>query len=393
MKKQLLFIMPKLCIGGAEKSLVSLLQLLDYDKYNVDLLLFRKEGAFLTDVPAQVNIKDAGEEYLQFDGSASQYIKGCLKKLSVSRILNRIIYSKAVSSDDYAKSWQCLKKIMAAPEKHYDAAIAYLENTSTYYCADCISADKKIAYVHCDYRKLVSRPDFDAKYYKKFDRIVTISDECLNSLAETFPEYKDKLTVIENITSEKTVKYFAEKPIDDFEADGATKILTIGRLAPPKGHDMAVTAAKILSDRGYDFKWFALGSGDLEQQIKKQITELGLEERFILLGERSNPYPYLKACDIYAQTSYSEGKSIAIDEAKIFGKPIVCTSFPTVYDQLTDGETALLAEINAESIAEKIEMLLNDSSLCRTLSGNLKKEELGNEKEIDKFYQLLEGKI
>ena len=89
----------------------------------------------------------------------------------------------------------------------------------------------------------------------------------------------------------------------------------------------------------------------------------------------------------------SHAIKVAIDEAKIFGKPIVCTSFPTVYDQLTDGETALLADINAESIAEKIEMLLNDSSLCRTLSGNLKKEELGNEKEIDKFYQLLEGKI
>lgn len=393
MKKQLLFIIPKLCIGGAEKSLISLLQLLDYSAYDVDLLLFRKEGTFIADVPKQVNIIDAGEEYLHFDGSASQYIKGCLKKLSVSRILNRIVYSKAVGSGDYAKGWQCLKKIMLAPQKHYDAAIAYLENTSTYFCADCVSADKKIAYVHCDYRKLVNRPDFDGKYYRKFDSIVTISDECLNSLAETFPEYREKLTVIENITSAKTVNTFAEKPIDDFESDGAPKILTVGRLAPPKGHDMAVDAAKILSDKGYSFKWFALGSGDLEEKIREQIKSLGLEEKYILLGERANPYPYLKACDIYAQTSYSEGKSIAIDEAKIFAKPIVCTSFPTVYDQLADGETALLAEISAESIAEKIEMLLNDESLCQNLSENLKKEKAGNEKEIDKFYQLLEDKI
>ncbi|MBQ3497539.1 MAG: glycosyltransferase [Clostridia bacterium] len=393
MKKQLLFIIPRLCIGGAEKSLISLLRLLDYSAYDVDLLLFRKEGEFLADVPKQVSITDAGEEYIRFDGSAVQYIKGCIKKLRISDIINRTVYSKAVGSGDYAKSWSCLKKTMTAPKKHYDTAIAYLEDTATYYCADCVSADKKIAYVHCDYRKLVNRPDFDREYYKKFDRIVTISDECLASLAEVFPEYKDKLTVIENITSEKTVKHFAEKPIDDFEADGAKKILTVGRLAPPKGHDMAVEAAKILSDKGYDFKWFALGSGDLEQQIKEQVKSLGLEDKFILLGAKANPYPYFDGCDIYVQTSYSEGKSIAIDEAKIFAKPIVCTSFPTVYDQLTDGKTALLAEINAESIAEKIEILLNDDSLCKALSENLKKEKAGNEEEIDKFYQLPECKI
>ena len=156
---------------------------------------------------------------------------------------------------------------------------------------------------------------------------------------------------------------------------------------------MAVSAAKILSDKGYDFKWFAIGKGQLEDQIKEQIKSLGLEEKFILLGERANPYPYTKNCDIYVQPSYFEGKSIAIDEAKIFAKPIVCTSFPTVYDQLTDGETALLAEINAESIAEKIEVLLNSDELCRTLSDNLKKEKAGNEEEIDKFYALPEGKI
>ena len=111
------------------------------------------------------------------------------------------------------------------------------------------------------------------------------------------------------------------------------------------------------------------------------------------MGEKANPYPYIKNCDIYVQPSYFEGKSIAVDEAKIFAKPIVCTKFPTVYDQLTDGETALLAEINAGSIAEKIETLLNSEELCKSLSENLKKEKAGNEEEIDKFYALLEGKL
>lgn len=393
MKKKLLFIMPQLGIGGAEKSLISLLEQIDYSAYDVDLLLFRKEGAFLADVPCQVNIIDTGSEYVCFDGSASRYIKSCLKRLRISRILNRIFYSKAVKSGDLDGIWKSLKRIMTAPQKHYDAAIAYLETTSTYYCADCVSAGKKIAYVHCDYRKHNFNPEFDRDFYSRFDSIVTISDECLASLAETFPESREKLTVIENITSEKTVRLLSEKAVDDFESDGAKKILTVGRLAPPKGHVMAVDAANILNRKGCNFKWYALGSGELEQQIRQQITKLGLEEKFILLGERANPYPYIANCDVYAQTSYSEGKSIAVDEAKIFAKPIVCTKFPTVYDQLTDGSTALLAEINAESIAEKIEALLNSEELCKTLSENLKKEKAGNEEEIDKFYALLEDKL
>lgn len=128
-------------------------------------------------------------------------------------------------------------------------------------------------------------------------------------------------------------------------------------------------------------------------KIQAEIANRSLEDKFILLGEKSNPYPYIKGCDIYVQPSYYEGKSIAIDEAKAFAKPIVCTSFPTVYDQLKDGETAVLAEINAQSIAQKIEVLLNDEALCDTLSENLKKEKIGNEEEIDKFYNLLEGKL
>ena len=89
------------------------------------------------------------------------------------------------------------------------------------------------------------------------------------------------------------------------------------------------------------------------------------------------------------QSSYYEGKSIAIDEAKCLAKPIVTTKFTTVHDQLCDGETALLAEIDAESVAGKIEQLFLDENLSEKLKENLKKEKHGNEEEIEKFYALL----
>ena len=393
MKKQLLFIMPDLGSGGAEKALTTLLNLFDYEAYDVDLFLFRRQGLFLPNVPPQVNVTDGGKDYELFDGSASACIKSSIKKLNFSLAANRIKYIAALKSGNKTATWGCIKKVLSRTDKHYDVAVAYLEGNSIYYCVDCVDADVKIGYIHNDYNGLGLDKNFDRPYFEKLDYLVSVSEECVNVLKENFPHLKDKIRLMFNIVSPTVLKSLGNDNAEEYKNTKAKKLLTVGRFSSQKGYDMAVAAADILNRKGYDFRWFAIGKGQLEEQIKEQIKSLGLEEIFILLGEKSNPYPYINNCDIYVQPSYFEGKSIAIDEAKIFAKPIVCTSFPTVYDQLTDGETALLAEINAESIAAKIEMLLKDDSLCKTLSDNLKKEKAGNEEEIDKFYQLLEGKI
>ncbi len=392
MKKKLLFIMPNLGSGGAEKALTNLLSLFDYESYEVDLLLFRREGIFLADVPEKVNIIDGGKNYAAFDASAAAYIKSKLLGFDFKSAVNRIEYSKAISSGNREKIWQCLKKAIKKPQKHYDVAVAYLEGNSVYYCVDCVDADRKIGYVHNDYNGLDLDKNFDKPYFEKLDYLVTVSDECANVLCKTFPESAHRVRMLENIISPTLLKSLAKTAPEEYETDSKI-LLTIGRFSAQKGYDMAVKAAEILDKKGYDFKWFAVGKGELMPQIKEEISNCSLEEKFILLGEKSNPYPYIKDCDIYVQPSYFEGKSIAIDEAKAFAKPIVCTSFPTVYDQLTDSETALLADINPQSIAQKIEELLNNEALCKTLSNNLKKENQGNEEEIDKFYMLLEGKL
>ena len=393
MKKKLLFIMPDLGSGGAEKALITILNLFDYSRYDVDLFLFRRQGLFLPDVPSQVHITDGGKDYELFDGSASVCIKSSIKKLNFSSAANRIKYSKALESGNRTAVWSCIKKALPKIDKHYDVAVAYLEGNSVYYCVDAVDADVKIGYVHNDYNKLGLDKDFDRPYFEKLDYLVSVSDECVNVLKENFPHLKDKIRLMLNIVSPSMLDSLGKESAAEYKNANEKILLTVGRFSQQKGYDMAVEAAKILSDKGYNFKWFAIGKGDMMQQIADRIKELNLEDKFIILGERANPYPYINNCDIYVQPSYFEGKSIAVDEAKIFAKPIVCTKFPTVYDQLTDGETALLAEINAGSIAEKIETLLNSEELCKSLSENLKKEKAGNEEEIDKFYALLEGKL
>lgn len=346
-------------------------------------------------IPEQVNLIDFEENYKIFSLPLSQSIKTYVTKGRIISAVQRFMYSKAVNSKSGStlyrdqKAWKYMRKAFQNKLTGYDAAIGYLEGKPNFFVADCVEAKVKIGYIHSDYPKLQMDKKTDEKFFKMLDYIVGVSDKCADILKENFPDLSHKIRYIENITSPSTLKKLATENVPEFKNSDKKILLTVGRIAQPKGYDIAVDAAEILDKNGIDFKWFAIGKGPLEEEIKQKISDKELEEKFILLGERANPYPYLNGCDIYVQSSYYEGKSIAIDEAKCFAKPIVTTKFTTVLDQLTDGETALLAEIDAGSVAEKIIQLINDESLCKALGENLKKEKVGNEEEIQKFYELL----
>lgn len=395
MKKKLLFVMESMGSGGGERSLLTLLQLIDYDKHSVDLMLFNSSGLFMDMIPEQVNIISFGKSYESFVQPFGVSLKKYLLKGNLKGAYNRFMYSKTVNGKEGSTlyrdqlAWKYMKGAVAVDLPEYDAAIGYLEGKPNFFVADCVKAKVKIAYIHSDYRKLEMDKKLDEKIFEKFDYVVGVSDKCADILREEFPDLKEKIRAVENITSPEVLRKMAEESAEEYENANSKVLLTIGRIAPPKGYDIAVDAAEILTENGADFKWFAIGKGELQAEIEQKIKEKNLENKFILLGERANPYPYINGCDVYVQPSYYEGKSIAIDEAKCFAKPIVATRFTTVLDQLADGETAVLAEIDAKSVAEKIMRLMADEKLCEHLSENLKKEKLGNEEEINKFYEML----
>ncbi len=382
--------------GGGEKSLLTLLQLFDYSKYNVDLMLFNPSGLFFDMLPIEVNIMPIGDKYEMFSAPLVQSAKRLLLKGKISLSVKRILYSRTVNSNKGSSlyrdqlSWKYMKSAMPAPQKKYDAAIGYLEGKPNFFVADCVDAKVKIGYIHSDYSKLETDAGIDEYFFKKLNYVVGVSDECVDVLKKAFHDLSEKFVKIENITSPKLLKKMADKIPVEFEKNMHKKtLLTIGRIAEPKGYDIAIDAAEILYKKGYDFKWFSIGKGELREEFERRIKEKNLQDKFVFLGERANPYPYLANCGIYVQPSYYEGKSIAIDEAKCFAKPIVATKFTTVHDQLCDGETALLADIDAVSVAEKIEQIIADENIAETLTKNLKKIKHGNEEEIEKFYALL----
>lgn len=392
MKKKILFVIPSLRSGGAEKSLITLLSLFDYEKYDVDLLSFRRDGLFFDKIPQEVNVIKGTEDYEIFDGDAKSAIKYFIKKGKISSAIDRIKYIKCYKESDSAlredKMWSLLKKQLPVITKKYDCAIGYLEGNASYFVADDVCAERKICYVHNDFKKLDLDKEKNRKLFQKCDKVVTVSQVCLESLEDEFCDLIEKFAVIENITSPKILNKYAEE-ISPYGGEDRTTITTVGRLAAQKAIDLAVKACAELKERGKSVRWYHIGIGELKTEIEELIKSLSLEDDFILLGERSNPYPYIAGCDIYVQSSRYEGKSIAIDEAKCLKRPIVTTNFTTVADQITDGVNGLISEMNEIDIADKIEKLIDDADLRNKLSENLSKEKTGNEEEIEKLYRLL----
>ncbi len=392
MKKKILFVIPSLRSGGAEKSLITLLSLFDYKKYDVDLLSFRRDGLFFDKIPQEVNVIKGTEDYEMFDGDVKSAVKYFIKKGKISSVVDRVKYIQCCKENDGAlreeKMWSLLKKQLPVLTARYDCAIGYLEGNASYFVADDVCAQRKICYVHNDFKKLGLDKEKNRKLFQKCDKVVTVSQVCLESLTDEFCEFKEKFVVIENITSPKILNKYAEES-SPYEGEDKTIITTVGRLAPQKAIDLAVKACAELKKRGKPVRWYHIGTGELKTEIEELIKDSGIENDFILLGERSNPYPYISGCDIYVQPSRYEGKSIAIDEAKSLKRPIVATNFTTVADQITDGVNGLICEMNEIDIADKIEKLIDDTDLRNKLSENLSEEKTGNEEEIEKLYRLL----
>ncbi|PFJ08219.1 glycosyl transferase [Bacillus cereus] len=391
MKKNILFVINNLNCGGAEKALISLLETINYSMYNVDLFLFKHEGLFFRKIPQQVNLLEEPYEYQYFDMPIKTAIIDCVKKGRIDIALARSCAGYIFKSEQNRVRceqmiWKYISKSLRGIDKNYDVAIGYLEKNPVYFCVDKVKAKKKIGFIHNDYDELGMDPKIDSEYFAKLDSIVTVSRECANVLKERFPMYKKKVKVMYNIVSSNMINKMSLEKVD--MKDKGIKIISVGRLNYQKGFEMAIEACKELEGNGYKITWYVVGEGEERVNLEKMIEENDLKGKFILLGIKENPYPYIREANIYVQPSRFEGKSIAIDEAKILHKPIVITNFSTAKDQIKNKENGIIVEMDPHAISEGIKKLIDNEELRNKLTSNLSKENLGTESEIEKLYAL-----
>ena len=169
-----------------------------------------------------------------------------------------------------------------------------------------------------------------------------------------------------------------------------TRLLSVGRFSEAKNYDNVPDICRRMVEAGVDVKWFIIGYGGDEQLIRDKITEAGMQEHVIILGKRSNPYPYIKACDIYVQPSRYEGKSVTVREAQMLCKPVVVTNYPTAKSQIRDGEDGVIVPLENDGCAKGLAKVIVDKNLQVKLIEYLRTHDYGNENEVEKVYSLIE---
>lgn len=363
MKKRLLFIIDSLNCGGAEKSLVSLLPLLDYARLDVDLLIFRRGGVYEKYLPQQVNI-------IRHD----LYGKMFIDKVSHGLCQLGFSYNLRYGTKRHGAEthWRSMHKAIKSLENKYDVAVAYQQGLPTFFLATKVDASQKISWINADVFEAGYDMNFCKQFYDKMDNVVAVSEKLSEKLSSRAPWMREKLCCIYDIINPDIVHKLAHEQVDDMPIDNdETAIVTVGRLTKPKNHILAVDVAKILKDKGMAFKWFFVGEGEMRPAIEGRIQELGLGKNVYLLGLKENPYPYMNKADVYVQTSNFEGFGMTIAEAKILQRPVVSTNFDIVHDQIIDRKNGLIAEMTPESVADCIIELSCDKDLRDTITGNL----------------------
>lgn len=393
-KKKILIVSGGMEIGGIERSLLGLLGEFDYDSYDVDLFLHSVSGEFLPLVDKRCNLLPEIPQC----AAMTKPLKTVLGKyplIALSRLYKRFTVQKKYGLNDASSFallsgyWQSCVKYMPSPEKEYDAAVSFMWPHE--YTAKKVKAKKKIAWIHTDYT--VARMDFekDEKTWRRFDKIAGVSDDVCTAFAKVYPSLADKLITIENVLSPDFVRAQArlESPCDintDFPV-----ILSVGRFCHQKAFELISQYSRIMLDKGYEHRWYIIGYGGEEELIKKEINKYKVEDSVIVLGKKANPYPYMAACDIYAQPSRYEGKAVTVREAQILGKPVLITDFETAKSQVENGVDGIICPMGAQSVADAVIQLIDSKETREKLSLNCLERNYGNKDSLQTIYKLIES--
>ncbi|MED1556559.1 glycosyltransferase [Bacillus paramycoides] len=386
-------------VGGVERSLISMLEGFDYKKYAVDLMLYRHQGDFMELVCNKVNLLEEVPQYTTFRKSIRETLKDKEYGIGFSRILSKINTrfagkAKGIVETGYYQMqlmWKYAIPFLPKLDKEYDVAISYL--WPHYFVADKVKAKKKIAWIHTDYSTIETDIEMDLKVWNKFDYIVAVSEACKNSFLKKYSALKNKVIVMENITSPQFIRDMANEEIDTpMLLDNRFKVITVARLSHAKGIDNAVRALRILKDKGYEnIAWYVVGYGGDETMIKNLIRDLKLENSFVLLGKQINPYPYIKEADLYVQPSRYEGKAVTVGEAQILAKPVLITNYTTANSQVKNEVDGYITELSVEGIADGIEKLYRDATVREQLANNCSNTDYSNKYELNKLYEIMEA--
>lgn len=362
MKKKILFGITSLTIGGAERVLVDLVNRISSD-YDVTVFTIYDGGKLKKELASNVKVMS------MYNKPYSEY--GRLEHIKIS--LKLLFKSKAPDG--------------------YDTEVAFLEGPITRLFSKKSKA-KKIAWVHTDLSKFFSKGlkdkiknKLDKKIYKNYDKIVFVSEDIKNKFNQKYGKDFNEIVIRNYLNYENIIKK-ADESISLPYHKNDINLVSVERLVEQKGIDRFIKVHSMLEKDGIHSKVYIVGDGPLRYALQKQIDELGETENFYLLGEKTNPYPYIRKADYFCLLSYYEGYGMVIDEAKILNKNIIITDIPAK-ESVKDYKKATILENTETGIYKGLKKILSSEDI----KNEIDKEENFNsenyEEIIDKVKYIL----
>ena len=369
--KDILFIMTDLNGGGAEKSLIKLLESIDYTQYRVSLCLLFHKGVYLQDIPREVRVISLFND-----------------RLSLLYYLQFIFYRICKSS--------CFLSFMAYLKIRdtYDVIISFMEGHPLLLHSLITKKGKiNISWIHCDlynyhYTKhIFLKPDSELNSYKKMDKLVFVSQKSMKHFEDLYqiniPKY-----YIYNIVDTNEIRKLA---IMQTNPKHLFTITSIGSLIPIKGFERLISMARRLKDDGYSFCIQVIGEGLQKKELIELRNKLQLEDDILFLGFQKSPYTYLQQSDIFVSTSISEGLPYVICEALTLGVPVIATKTVGAIELLGDNEFGIVTEHDDRSIYLEVKSLMDNPELRSRYAckGEERMEYFKREKIMPEFYSLI----
>lgn len=361
-KKKVIFITRSLQAAGVDKSLVTALNAVDTDRYEVYVYPFGKKAGLASELKDGVKVVLPDGRPHKYGNprsiallAAENISNICGRKKAAEKFNEKLIeHKRDVEVAYYAEK---IKKTGVI----FDTVVAYDFDLS-YLIAPLVPAGKHVFFYHGS-RDIFK--DASPHPFEKYDKIVAVGSGVREMLREAYPRYHDKFELLTNIVDADEIKAKAKGYAPKIE-EARLIIATCGRISREKGCDLAVKAAEILKNDGVDFRWYLIGGGPMEKEIEADIEKRGLSDRVKVTGFLKNPLPYVAACDVYVQPSYEESFALTIAEALALSKPVVSTATVGAVDQLSVISDKGLTDFTPEALAEGIKTVLGDDEIKKS---------------------------
>lgn len=378
-------------VGGVQKSLYNLLWTIE-KQYDITLLLFSKTGVYMDRLPPNVKIIECNGLFRYLGISQADckvHIWDYVQRgffAAVSRVFGR----------------QAAIRLMllgqpALPET-YDCAISYLHNgrpESLYggvqdFVLNCIKADQKVAFLHCDYRNCGANHADNNRVMEKFDKIAACSDGCRKAFESVLPHLRDRCITVRNCHRYEEIQALANVNPVDYE-DNRINVVIVARLSHEKGVERAIEAIANALEKDFTVTLHIVGDGAMRDSLQALAQERGIAEYVHFYGEQSNPYRFMKNADLFLLTSYHEAAPMVIEEAHCLGLPILTVETTSSKEMVTARKCGWVCENTQEALNECLINVLSDPIALHTLADQLKRSQMDNSEALQQFARLVEG--